>query len=256
LGGKAAPRRENLRGMLAVMVMDQAQPPENLIPVATQIRASDIAERYIRSLIFSGQLAPGDRLPSERDLAVQLGISRVTLRIALRSLEALGFIGTTLGSKGGSRVNDEASIRAKWEEWIGTHRHLLAEMLEFRRLIDIEIASLAAQRRTSEDIDRMERILAARPDGGLQLVRSHFSFHDALAKAARNRYLEQAMVSIRDELFVPVEWASTASRVIEMERLHERMLDAIRAGDPVRAAEETKKLVEFAARPFRAALES
>ena len=67
--------------------------------------ASDSAVHYLRSLIFTGELGPGDRLPPERELAERLGISRITLRLALKSLESTGFIVTTRGARGGSRVN-------------------------------------------------------------------------------------------------------------------------------------------------------
>jgi GntR family transcriptional repressor for pyruvate dehydrogenase complex len=222
--------------------------------IATQTRASDIAERYLKSLIFSGQLVPGDRLPPERELATQLGISRITLRVALRSLEAVGFLVIKLGSKGGSRVNDAASIKLHWEEWMAAHRPQLSEMLEFRRLVETEIASLAAERRTKKDLKLLAGAGSAPEQGTLPLVRWHFGFHDALAKAAHNRYLEQAMVTIRGELFVPVDWVLTEHRITEIEDVHALILDAVRAGDPKRAREEMAAHLEFSEKPFKAFL--
>jgi GntR family transcriptional repressor for pyruvate dehydrogenase complex len=224
------------------------------IPVAAQTRASDIAERYLRSLIFSGQLAPGDRLPPERELAAQLGISRITLRVALRSLEAVGFLVIKLGSKGGSRVNDAASITLHWEEWMQTHRDQLSEMLEFRRLVETTIASLAAERRTSKDLKMLEAAGGPRDEKTPPLVRWHVGFHDALAIAAHNRYLEQSMVAIRGELFVPVEWVLSEPRIGEVETVHDRILEAVRAGDPVKAAEEMGAHLDFSEKPFNKAL--
>ena len=229
--------------------------PSNGSPVvAAQTRASDIAERYLKSLIFSGQLTPGDRLPPERELATQLGISRITLRVALRSLETVGFLVIKLGSKGGSRVNDAASITLHWEEWMRAHRHQLAEMLEFRRLIETEIASLAAQRRTAADLKLLKSAGSPPEEGTRPLVRWHFGFHDALAKAAHNVYLEQSMHAIRGELFVPVDWVLTEHRIAQIEGVHDLILDAVRAGDPERARKEMAAHLEFSEKPFKAFL--
>jgi DNA-binding transcriptional MocR family regulator len=94
-----------------------------------QTRASDLAERYLRSLIFSGRLVPGDKLPSERELAAQFGIARITLRAALRSLETVGFLVIKIGSKGGAWINDPATIRARWQDWMKAHHHELSPPL-------------------------------------------------------------------------------------------------------------------------------
>lgn len=222
--------------------------------IATQTRASDMAERYLKALIFSGQLAPGDRLPPERELAAQLGISRITLRVALRSLEGVGFLVIKLGSKGGSRVNDAASITLHWQEWMETRKHQLSEMLEFRRLIETEIAALAAERRTAEDLESLEALKAPPEAGKKPVVHWHFGFHDGLAKAAHNLYLEQAMQTIRGELFVPVDWVLTQHRISEIESVHDRILDAVRAGDPVRARREMAAHLEFSEKPFQSFL--
>jgi GntR family transcriptional repressor for pyruvate dehydrogenase complex len=76
-------------------------PPGNIGITTEPVTASDKTESLLRALIFSGQLGPGDKLPPERELAVQLGTSRPTLRTALRAHEALGFIKVRIGSKGG-----------------------------------------------------------------------------------------------------------------------------------------------------------
>jgi GntR family transcriptional repressor for pyruvate dehydrogenase complex len=230
-------------------------PPTAAPIIATQTRVSDIAEHYLKSLIFSGQLAPGDRLPPERELAAQLGISRITLRVALRSLEAAGFLVIKLGSKGGSRVNEATSMALHWQEWMKSHRHRLRQMLEFRRLIETEIAALAAARHTEEDLELLATVGIAPKEGELPLVRWHFGFHDALAKAAHNEYLEQAMQTIRGELFVPTDWVLTEHRVTEIEDVHKRIFDAVRDGDPDRAREEMAAHLDFSEKPFKAFLE-
>jgi len=218
-----------------------------------QTRASDLAERYLRSLIFSGRLFPGDKLPSERELAAQFGIARITLRAALRSLETVGFLVIKIGSKGGAWINDAATIMERWQDWMKAHQHEIHEMLEFRRVIETRIASLAAERRTDEELVILETVSS--PPRREEIVSQwHFGFHDALAKAAHNRYLEQAMLTIRGELFVPTDWVITTSRAQDIENVHDHILAAVRDQDPERAASEISHHLDAADAPFKQAL--
>ena len=217
-----------------------------------QTRASDLAERYLRSLIFSGRLVPGDKLPSERELAVQFGIARITLRAALRSLETVGFLVIKIGSKGGAWINDAATIMERWQEWMKAHHHEIDEMLEFRRVVETQIARFAAERRTDEDLQMLETAANHRPKPERQpLSQWHFGFHDGLAKAAHNRYLEQAMLNIRGELFVPTDWVMTNSRAHDIENVHEAIFLAVADQDPDRAALEMAIHLDKADEPFR-----
>ncbi|MBN1320766.1 MAG: FadR family transcriptional regulator [Thermoleophilia bacterium] len=226
----------------------------SIVVAAAQTRASDLAERYLRSLIFSGQLNPGDKLPSERELAVQFGIARITLRAALRSLETVGFLVVKIGSKGGAWVNDAESIRLRWEDWMRSHRGEIAEMLEFRGFIETQITFLAALRRTPEDMELLEATGRPAHEDQTTVVQWHFSFHDLLAKAAHNRHLERAMICIRSELFVPVDWGLTHARVVDIEEVHDKILEAVRAGDAERAADEMRAHLQICDEPFRQAL--
>ena len=69
-------------------------------------------------MIYSGQLGPGDRLPTGVELAARLGISVVTLRVALKSLESTGYIVTSRGAHGGSSVSDAEGLTRCWTEWM------------------------------------------------------------------------------------------------------------------------------------------
>ena len=224
---------------------------ENIAVTVEQNRASDLAERHLRSLIFSGRLRPGDKLPSERELAAQFGIARITLRAALRSLETVGFLVIKIGSKGGAWINDAGTVMARWEEWMRAHEHQIGEMLEFRRVIETRIASLAAERRTPEELETLEHIASPGQENRPSIVTWHFDFHDTLAKAAHNRYLAQSMVTIRGELFVPTDWVLTNDRLTDIEGVHDRILAAVRDQDPERAAQEMAAHLEFSDMPFK-----
>ena len=215
-----------------------------------QRRASDNAEHYLRSLIFSGRLGPDDRLPPERELATQLGIARITLRAAIRSLETAGFIVVKIGSKGGPRVNNYVAISDCWRDWMQKHKHQLDEMLEFRRLISTRIASCAAERRTPEDLQALEQGVRGSEENRDSIAQWHLSFHDALATAAHNDYLRWADLVIRGDLFQPADKVVSEKKITEILGLHSRILDAIRDQDPDRAAEEMRAHLEHSERIF------
>lgn len=219
-----------------------------------QPSASEIAERYLTSLIFSGQLGPGDKLPSERELAAHFGIARITLRAALRSLENRGFLVIKIGSKGGAWINEVGVIQTRWEEWMRTHKDQIREILDFRRVVETEIAALAAQRRTAKDLKLLDAIQGHGARPMVSPVHPYFGFHDALAKAAHNRYLEEAMLITRSELFLPAGWGLADRRRDNVAGVHDRILEAVRDKDPVRAVAEMATHIELSAQPFRAAL--
>jgi DNA-binding FadR family transcriptional regulator len=203
-----------------------------------QTRASDSARRLVLALIFSGEMGPGDRLPPERELAAQLGISRITLREALKSLEAAGYLVTKVGAHGGTRVNELKSLERCFDEWIRAQGDQLDGLLEYHNIIEAAIARLAAERRTEEDLERLEAARIPLNATRAMVVERHREFHNALAQAARNPNLMDAMVTTRREIFVPLDHLIDMHRVDILRENHERILAAVRDGDGDRAAEE------------------
>jgi GntR family transcriptional regulator, transcriptional repressor for pyruvate dehydrogenase complex len=226
-------------------------PPGNVGITTEPVTASDKTESVLRALIFSGQLGPDDKLPSERELAAQLSTSRPTLRTSLRALEALGFIKVKIGSKGGFWINDPETISRRWNDWMRANKHQLEEMLDFRRWVEVEIARRSAGRRTLEDVRILEACCEPPSPDRLSLVKWHFGLHDALATAAHNKYLEQAMASIRGQLFAPVDIRPIPQRVDDVVAAHVPLVAAVCAGDSRKAVEEMTMLVEKAETPFR-----
>jgi GntR family transcriptional repressor for pyruvate dehydrogenase complex len=222
--------------------------------VFDQSRASDKAEHYLRSLIFSGQFLPGDRLPPERELAEQLGIARITLRAAIRSLETQGFIVVKIGSKGGPRISSAEIITRCWDDWIRNHQHQLRSMLEFRRIVETSIASLAAEKRTLENLDALEQVEREPKDNRQSFASWHTSFHDALGAASQNEYLMWAARTIRAELFLPVDAVFSDNRTVEIQNVHARILAAVRDQASTRAATEMGAHLEYTERLFKAHL--
>jgi len=208
--------------------------------------ASENAARHLRALIFSSELGPGDRLPSERDLAIQLGISRMTLRLALKSLEGDGFIVTSRGAHGGSRVADPESLLGCWRAWTDRHEDELDDIFEVRLTLETRIAALAAERRTAEDLEILRAAVESEVNGPSpsSLFRTDMDIHRAIARAAHSPRLQQGMLDVRGELFLPVEQALLEHRDGEVHESHRAIYEAIREQDAERAAELTRVHIE------------
>ena len=200
--------------------------------------ASESAERYVRALIFWGELGPGDRLPPATELAAQLGISRVTLRIALRSLERMGDLVTTRGAHGGSRVSDLRALQKCWAQWMSEHSAELDDIFEFRITIERRLAELAAVRRTPADLAAMEQALAEERDNRRRasLFRADAGIHRGISAAAHSPRLALAMNAVRADLFLPVDQDLLDSTEDDVFATHVEIVHAIRDQDPERAS--------------------
>ncbi len=200
--------------------------------------ASESAERYVRALIFWGELGPGDRLPPATELAAQLGISRVTLRIALRSLESMGYLVTTRGAHGGSRVSGLQALRRCWAQWMGEHSGELDDIFEFRTTVERRLAELAAERRTNVELAAMEQALADERDNRRRasLFRADADIHRSIAAAAHSTRLALAMNAVRADLFLPVDQDLLDSTEDDVFATHVDIVEAIRDRDPMRAS--------------------
>jgi len=212
--------------------------------------ARDCAELSIKSMIFSGELGPGEKLPPERILSQQLGVSRVPLREALKSLESTGFIRTTVGAKGGSRVSNAPILARCWHDWLRLNVHKLESLLEFRRTIDLQIASLAAERRTDDDLRELRTLTDSMEHSPTWMNLWHTQFHRALCRAAHNEYFERATNAIQAELFAPVQTGLDDLSVPTLRSLHEDILSAVVERDPSRAAEAMQVHLEFTEKLF------
>jgi DNA-binding FadR family transcriptional regulator len=209
--------------------------------------ASDSAVRHIRALIFAGELGPGDRLPPERDLCTHLGISRMTLRLALKVLESTGYIYTTRGSHGGSRVTDADSLSQCWNLWMHRHAADVSDIFEFRTTVETRLAWLAADRRTDDDIAMIEQAAERErnPKDWSAIVRADMDIHRSIARAARSPRLERAMMEARGELFIPVDLARLGETRPSVHHTHQAILEAIRQRDGAEAAEQMRRHIEI-----------
>lgn len=170
----------------------------------------------------------------------------MTLRLALKVLESSGYIVTTRGSHGGSRVSDVDTLFKCWKQWMGQHHDKLEDIFELRITVEARLAALAAERRTDEDLRAMrEAIASERPAEDYEsLFRADMDLHRAIARAARSPHLEKAMTIARGEQFVPVDIMHLDAKSPQIHSAHQTIIDAIEAGDPARAEKEMRRHID------------
>src|SRR5215216_6352113 len=137
-------------------------------PIAATRASSTIADQ-IRSAIVGGRLAAGDRLPPERELAEQFGVSRVTVRDALRALEAMGLIKVRVGARGGAFVTAPTGshIGQTMSDMMMMQAITPADIVEARLIVELGTVTLACVRATEPDLDAL-RTLADRSHAELE----------------------------------------------------------------------------------------
>lgn len=211
-------------------------------PVGKPRVAEEIVQQ-LRGLILRGEYAVGDKLPPERKLAEELGVNRASLREAIKTLEHMGLVKTRQGD--GTRVLD--FMQTAGVELIsylvpgdGTpNLPVLLDVLEFRRWFGREVARLAAERATDEDLQAMEAIVARAADPGLdagELLKLDFELYVAMTAASKNAVLKLLVNTIRSAVMSYASFFASFNPPTQAVRKHEsEVLQAIRAHDPARA---------------------
>ncbi len=197
---------------------------------------TDRAARLLSDLITTGKLAPGDFLPSEPVLAKQLGVSRPTLRLALRTLEMRGLVVSKRGV--GVQVTDRThevatdSIELMLQRDGGDIR----DMLELRLILECHGAFLAAQRATDDDIAAIAETIEAMVDGDLTIgdcIELDLDFHVRLAEASKNTLLVALVRALRRLMLDTIAATHEIDhRTLRRQHAHALVMDAIKARDP------------------------
>lgn len=169
----------------------------------TRISISEEIAQQIMDLIASGDLKPGQRLPSERDLCKNFGAGRSSLREALRCLSILGVLNARVG-EGTTVASDGGKFLGKITEWrMITEKHDIENLLEVRIGLEGVSAANAALRATQKELEHLEELIS-QMKGAVQ-ERKHFAsldleFHLALARASGNDFLIDLISMIRSQL--------------------------------------------------------
>lgn len=211
-----------------------------LEPVAPREAPSVEIARHLLDYLLSGQVKPGERLPSERQLAETLGVGRSAVRDALRPLLLLGILEARQGD-GTYLRQTESVILPQAVEWgLLLGEHTTFDLVEARTYIEIALAELAATRRDDADLERMRAELErmAVPNGTPEsFVEADLAFHLRIAGASRNMVLFGTLASISSLLRV---WISrvimAASETGPSYKEHVPIYEAIERGDASAAA--------------------
>lgn len=204
-------------------------------------RASDEVVQQIKTRILNGRFAPGDHLPSEKDLTEQFGLSRITIRDALRVLESEGLIEIRVGARGGAFVARPNADRVgeSLTNLMRLQQITIRELVEARLAVEPYVAFLAAQRATADDIAAMGRAVAgarAASEAGDQRFMPHsVAFHIALAEAAKNQALLFTVNSLRAPLHAALARLPAHDMAQRAITDHRQILGAIKAHDSRRA---------------------
>ena len=205
-------------------------------------RRTYVAEaiRTIKDMILDGRLAPGQRLPPERSLSEALGVSRPTVREAIRSLQAMNILESRHGA--GTFV---ASLSV--EELLRPLQFVLsladgglANLFEVRLLLEPGAAALAAERATDEQIERLQDSIAqaegARPDDHPTMLRLDTELHELIVRASGNPLLEHlwaatSALGVQSRTYTVRLPGVTARTITD----HQAIIAAIAARDPAAA---------------------
>jgi DNA-binding FadR family transcriptional regulator len=202
-------------------------------------RAHEIVAEQIRRHVGLRLIGRGDVLPPERELARTFGVGRATVQQALRELEADGLVESRRGRHGGTFIlgpaAGDAALAPLLEE-ARAAREQVTEALAFRAVVEPAAAALAAEQREPGDLVRMRAAVAGTAGAGEDdetFMRHDTAFHLAIADAARNRFLAEAIERERLELnrvfpLLPATAAWHSRSAAE----HASVLAAIEAGEP------------------------
>ncbi len=222
------------------------------------VKAYEHIAGALQRQVVSGELEPGARLPTETELASAFGVSRATVREALRLLAAQNLIRTAKGSTGGSYVTVpsaghlSASLRSGIHLLTSAKDVSLDDLLEARLLLEVPAARLAALRRREEDVERLNGAIPTRPlelATGEQFAHNK-DFHSVVLEASGNVLLAIAAQPVFDVLQTRLVRSNLGQRFHRTINAHHRTITAaIESGDADAAGLEMHDHIEFL-RPY------
>jgi GntR family transcriptional regulator, transcriptional repressor for pyruvate dehydrogenase complex len=236
---------------------------------SARARARTIADQLIDGIV-SGKYPPGSRLPTELELCRATGVSRATLREAMKFLQQLGV--TSIEQGRGSFVNpaeswspfDPAVLAARvGQAAADSDLPWAAQLLEARRIVEVDVAGLAASRRTEQDLAAIRDALkamraASRARDVDAFATADLAFHQAVMDAAGNEFVRALFDPVAKLMHISrVESSEPAARRAQALRVHRAIMDAIAAGDSPAAVaamrEHLDETLAWTARVSRAA---
>ncbi len=226
-----------------------------IVPI-NHVAAYELVVDQIKRAIYLGRYLPGEKLPPERDLADQLGVSRTTVREAVRMLEGKGLLTVRRGATGGLIVTrPHVDSANELRSLIRSRKKELADIFDYRLATEGSAARLAAERRSKTDLksleaalDRMAAFVANQEEAYASRTIAGFNsadaeFHIGIAQATQNPHLVRAVEEARAAMFLPV--GAIFSRLRDDANAdHDVILSTIRDGDGDRAEASMRRHIE------------
>ncbi len=195
----------------------------------------------MKEQLLTGEWKPGEKLPSENELAALFGVSRVTVRNALQKLAALELVETRFGEGTFVRELQAGTSFQQLVPSVYLNRDSFGEVIQFRKIIEGPVCRLACEMATEEDVRRLEAIylaMEAARDERKAFGRQDFRFHRELARITQNSIVNQIYHIMGDVLLAALD------RIVEQRgnqaglHYHGEILQAIREKDCARAEEQ------------------
>ena len=225
-------------------------------------KSSDVLAERLKQEILSDGYRPGASLPTERELVSTTGLSRGSVREALRILEAQGLVNTRAGRYGGTTVTQPTNdqLAGHINLYIKGRSVTLSALVEVRLALEPMVAALAATRRTEADLAKLraiaERIKWAADNDLNAFLEENVNWHEAIAAASHNDLLYAFATSVSGLMFEASQIKDFASAEVR-ERVHfahSRIFEAIEAGDADLARRRVERDVQAYALILEAAL--
>lgn len=198
-------------------------------------KVTDLIIGQIRDAVLSGQLKPGDRLASEKELVSQFDVSKATLREALRALEVMGLVESRKGASGGvfiTEVKLQTTIHSMMN-FLHFRSLSIAEITMIRFMLEPNIASLVAARISEEELRTLRSFITSEETDPKNSKTQDIGFHRYLARLTGNSmlilivdFIENHLDAIKQSLELPVEFYG---RVREA---HRRIVGCLEEKDP------------------------
>ena len=212
-------------------------------------RVSDEIASQVRALISEGVLKPGDRLPPERELIREFGVSRPSLREALKSLVAQGFLEVKQGDRTFVKSITSEKLQDPLSLLLKADTQKIFDLIEVRKAMEAWGAFHAAQRGSEEDIKQLEEIIGemkAALDEGKSWEKQDADFHLAMAQATHNTIQTHIMSTIYDLLRESVAKVfRDQAKAKKLFNQHYRIFSAIKNRSPDKARERVLEHLNY-----------
>lgn len=206
----------------------------------------------IGAQIVNGEYTPGDVLPTEAQIGTDFSISRSAVRVALKILASKGLVDAR--PRRGTIVCDRnrwSFLDADLLSWIndtGPDEAFLVDLVDMRLAVETEASALAAERRVPEEVARIRQAfesMVAAADGLHDPIAADLSFHKAIIAASGNRFMMPLVAIVSSALRFSFRFTnSVVGKPVGDLELHERILIAIEAGDPMAARQAVRNLLQ------------